>query len=46
LLTALKRDLDQYLVCYNADCAKPAVATHGRVPPEIFYGARKMRAAR
>ena len=45
-LTALRRDLDEYLTYYNTDRAHTGRHTHGRVPSEIVYGARKMRAAR
>ena len=45
-LTALRRDLDEYLTYYNTDRAHTGRNTNGRVPAEIVYGARKMRAAR
>ena len=44
--TALKQDLEQYLQTYNYDRAHTGRLTRGRVPAEIVYGARKMRAAR
>lgn len=44
-LTALKRDLDEYLAYYNTDRAHTGRHTQGRVPAEIVYGARKMAAA-
>jgi hypothetical protein len=45
-LTALRRDLDQYLDYYNTDRAHTGRHTQGRVPAEIIYGARKMRTTR
>ena len=45
-LTALRRDLDEYLTYYNTDRAHTGRHTRGRVPAEIVYGARKMGAAR
>jgi transposase InsO family protein len=45
-LTALRRDLDEYLTYYNTDRAHTGRHTQGRVPAEIVYGARKMGAAR
>ena len=45
-LTALRRDLDEYLDYYNTDRAHTGRHTQGRVPAEIVYGARKMGAAR
>ena len=45
-LTALRRDLDEYLHYYNTDRAHTGRHTQGRLPAEIVYGARKMRAAR
>jgi transposase InsO family protein len=45
-LTALRRDLDEYLHYYNTDRAHTGRHTQGRVPAEIVYGARKMGAAR
>jgi len=44
--TALKQDLEQYLLTYNFDRAHTGRLTRGRVPGEIVYGARKMGAAR
>ncbi|HEY1457112.1 MAG TPA: DDE-type integrase/transposase/recombinase [Solirubrobacteraceae bacterium] len=43
-ITALRRDLDEYLAYYNHDRAHTGRLTKGRVPGEIVYGARKMRA--
>jgi transposase InsO family protein len=43
-LTALERDLKQYLRYYNFDRAHTGRLTRGRVPGEIVYGARKVRA--
>jgi transposase InsO family protein len=45
-LTALQRDLVQYLDYYNFDRAHTGRLTKGRIPGEIVYGARKMRATR
>jgi transposase InsO family protein len=45
-LTALRRDLNEYLDYYNTDRAHTGRLTQGRVPAEIVYGARKMGAAR
>jgi transposase InsO family protein len=45
-ITALRRDLDEYLSSYNFDRAHTGRLTRGRVPGEIVYGARKMGAAR
>ncbi len=44
-LTALRRDLDEFLHYYNTDRAHTGRHTQGRVPTDIVYGARKMRAA-
>jgi integrase-like protein len=45
-VTALRRDLDEYLAYYNFDRPHTGRLTKGRVPGEIVYGARKMGAAR
>jgi len=45
-LTALQRDLKQYLGYYNFDRAHTGRLTQGSVPGEIVYGARKMRSTR
>ena len=45
-LTALRRDLDEYLHYYNTDRAHTGRHTKGHVPAQIVYGARKMGAAR
>ena len=45
-LTALRRDLDEYLHYYNTDRAHTGRLTKGRLPEEIVYGARKMGPAR
>jgi transposase InsO family protein len=45
-LTALQRDLDQYLDYYDFDRAHTGRLTCGRVPAEIVYGANKMRSTR
>lgn len=42
-LTALQRDLKQYLGYYNFDRAHTRRLTKGRVPGEIVYGGRKLR---
>ena len=44
--TALEHDLRDYLHYYNTDRAHTGRLTRGRVPADIIYGARKMRAAR
>jgi transposase InsO family protein len=41
-ITALERDLDEYLDYFNFDRAHNGRLTQGRVPGEIVYGARKM----
>jgi transposase InsO family protein len=41
-ITALDRDLDEYLAYFNFDRAHTGRLTQGRVPGEIVYGARKM----
>jgi transposase InsO family protein len=45
-LTALQRDLVDYLRYHNFDRAHTGRLTKGRVPGEIVYGANKMRVAR
>jgi transposase InsO family protein len=40
-MTALSKDLDQYLIDYNYDRAHTGRLTQGRVPADIVYGARK-----
>lgn len=45
-LTALRRDLEEYLDYYDTDRAHTGRNTNGRVPHEIVYGARKTGAAR
>jgi transposase InsO family protein len=44
--TALAKDLEQYLGYYNYDRAHTGRLTNGRIPGEIVYGARKMKATR
>src|SRR5205814_6134119 len=39
--TALKQDLDEYLLEYNYDRAHTGRLTQGRVPADIVHGARK-----
>lgn len=45
-ITALKRDLDEYLDYYNNDRAHTGRLTKGRVPADIVFGARKMASVR
>jgi transposase InsO family protein len=45
-ITALRRDLDQYLGYYNGDRAHTGRLTGGRVPADIVFGARKMGTVR
>src|SRR5436190_6552388 len=45
-ITALRRDLDEYLDYYNADRAHTGRCTRGRVPADIVFGARKMASVR
>jgi transposase InsO family protein len=45
-LTALAKDLKQYLSHYNFDRAHTGRLTQGRLPGEIVYGAHKMRHSR
>ncbi len=45
-ITALERDLDDYLHYYNTDRAHTGRLTDGRVPADIVFGARKTRTAR
>ena len=40
--TALRRDLERYLVYYNFERAHTGLRTRGQVPAVIVYGARKM----
>lgn len=42
--TGLKRDLEQYLTYYNEDRVHTGRLTRGRIPAEIVYGARKVKA--
>jgi transposase InsO family protein len=42
--TGLKRDLEHYLDYYNYERVHTGRLTRGRVPAEIVYGARKVRA--
>lgn len=44
-ITALRRDLDEYLRYYNTDRAHTGRLTKGRVPADIVFGARKMASA-
>jgi transposase InsO family protein len=45
-ITALRRDLDEYLRYYNLDRAHTGRLTKGRVPADIVFGARKMGSVR
>ena len=45
-ITALDRDLDEYLRYYNFDRAHTGRLTKGRVPADIVFGARKMASVR
>jgi hypothetical protein len=45
-LTALSKDLEHYLRYYNSDRAHTGRLTSGRIPAEIVYWARKMKATR
>jgi transposase len=42
--TGLKRDLDRYLDYYHFERAHTGRLTQGRIPAEIVYGARKVKA--
>jgi transposase InsO family protein len=42
--TGLRRELDTYLAYYNNDRVHNGRLTHGRIPADIVYGARKMEA--
>ena len=45
-ITALRRDLDEYLDEFNFDRAHNGRLTNGRVPADIVFGARKMGTVR
>ncbi|MGH2962440.1 MAG: integrase core domain-containing protein [Solirubrobacterales bacterium] len=45
-ITALRRDLDEYLRYYNNDRAHTGRLTKGRVPADIVFKARKMGTVR
>jgi transposase InsO family protein len=45
-MTALQRDLDEYLTHYNHDRAHTGRLTKGRLPADIVFGARKTRPLR
>jgi transposase InsO family protein len=45
-ITALRRDLEEYLRYYNSDRAHTGRLTKGRVPADIVFGARKMASVR
>ena len=45
-MTALQRDLNEYLGDYNTDRAHTGRLTNGRVPADIVFGARKTRPVR
>ena len=40
--TGLRRELNHYIAYYNHDRAHHGRLTHGRIPADIVYGARKM----
>ena len=42
-ITALKRDLDDYLTYYNFERAHTGIRNAGATPAQLVYGARKMR---
>ena len=42
--TGLKRDLEQWLRYYDFDRVHTGRLTRGRIPAEIVYGARKVKA--
>jgi transposase InsO family protein len=45
-VTALDRDLDEYLDYFNTDRAHNGRLTRGRIPADIVFGARKTRTVR
>lgn len=45
-ISALDRDLDEYLAYFNFDRAHNGRLTKGRIPGDIVFGARKTRAVR
>jgi hypothetical protein len=45
-MTALQRDLEEYLDDYNFDRAHTGRLTQGRVPADMVFGARKTRPVR
>jgi len=45
-ITALQRDLKEYLRYYNLDRAHTGRLTNGKVPADIVFGARKTRTVR
>jgi transposase InsO family protein len=45
-ITALEKDLDEYLDYFNFDRAHTGRLTRGRVPGDIVFGARKTRTVR
>jgi transposase InsO family protein len=45
-ITALEKDLDEYLDYFNYDRAHTGRLTRGRVPADIVFGARKTRTVR
>jgi transposase InsO family protein len=42
--TGVKRDLEQYVDAYNYDRLHHGRLTRGRIPADIAYGTRKVRA--
>jgi transposase InsO family protein len=45
-ITALEKDLDEYLHYFNYDRAHTGRLTQGRVPADIVFGARETRTVR
>ncbi len=45
-ITALGRDLEEFLDYYNTDRAHTGRLTEGRIPADIVFGAHKMRSVR
>jgi transposase InsO family protein len=45
-ITALQRDLDEYLDYFNSDRTHNGRLTKGRIPADIVFGARKTRTVR
>jgi len=45
-MTALQRDLDEYLTDHSFDRAHTGRLTKGQIPADIVFGARKARPIR